>query len=431
MKLFLILASFLFTITSIQQNAMAQAVWNPPLNYQVKPGSTTRIMRQYMVGNYCGFGAPDIAAFKAPTLGTLTVEKRSEQIPPNTKLGGDGHAYCEKATGVTYAFYKAGNNPGVETFDVVAQFGNSTRFTKVTVTISGSSVKQDKEPKPTPPAKISSNQTKQKEPALRLSELPPANEYFNNIRIGSSFDYEVIDEITKKRSNVKVLITDKNEREITTSVNGGSLTVLNALFEQIETPTWQSEKRSCDGIVNPLKLGTKFSFSYTSDFLDKRNRRRFEKQCSREVAYQGTLDISGNVLKVFMVRNKSSYAPTKHTIRDDVFNGEFSPDISFWTNISVEGRVNNRLIDKRTYKLRSYSLGEDTFSLYTQLCTKDCNVKDGNEVQLSVLKANYPSQAACEADKEIRSPIVISNANTIGRYALIFCSRASTLKSIQ
>jgi hypothetical protein len=423
--LFCFLASFISS-----GDVIAQAQWHPPLNYSVKPGGTIRIMRHYMVGNYCGFGSPEINAFQQPKLGTFTTEKKKERIQDNMKLGGDGHSYCDKETGVTYAFYKAGNNPGVDTFDVVAQYGNSTRFTKVTVTISGKSDKQRAETVSKPHQKDNNSKelTKLTSP-IKLAELPPANEYFNNLRVGSTFDYEVIDEITKKRSNVKVVITDKNEKEITTSVNGGSLTVLNSLFEQIETPTWLSAKRSCDGIVNPLKLGTKFSFSYSSEFLDKSNKRQFEKQCSREVAYQGSLGISGTSLKIFMVRNKSTYAPSKHTAREDIFNGEFSPDISFWTNISVEGRVNNRLIDKRTYKLRSYSLGEESFSLYSLLCTKDCNIKDANDIQQSVLKANYPSQAACDSDKEARSPVVIANANSIGRYALIFCAKPSLLKN--
>ena len=418
----------LFVIGTLTPNvSLAQSSQGPAINLSVKPGEVVRVTRHYVVGTYCGFDGPSITAFQSPKLGTLNSQKTKEKIPQNTKLWGDGHSGCDKETGVTYLFYKAGDVAGIDTFDIVIQFGNSTRFQKVTINVNASA-------KSTAKNNISANE-KDKKPVQtqaptrvpKTNEMPPTNQYFSNLRVGSTYQYEVTNEITKAKNISTVVITEKTDRDFSASTNNGSLTVMNSLFEQIETPIWKSNNRSCDGIIAPLKLGIKSEFSFNSEHIEKNSKQTFEKVCNREISYQGIITIQEKEHNVFMSKNRASYSVNRKAIRTDVFNAEFSPDISFWTYILIESRVNDRLIDKRSYKLRAYALGEENFTLYSQLCSKQCEVKEGNSIDLTIVKENYNSQEMCELDKEKRSPLIMANANSIGRYVAIFCAKKSDL----
>ena len=393
---------------------------------KVKPGDTVKITRQYLVGGYCGGEGPSINAFQTPKYGTLTVQKTKEKIPPNTHLGGDGHSYCDKETGVSTLYYKAGDVPGKDEFSIAIQYGRDTRFQSVTVIVTND--KPTKFPINNSQKTLSQQKDQtQNQKTVIPSDLPPQNDYFNNLRVGSTYQYEVTNEITKKKTTATIVITEKGERDFSASTNNGSLTIMNTLFEQIETPIWKSKGRSCDGIINPLKLGSKIQFSYNSEHIEKNSNLTFDKTCNREISYQGNVTIQDKEHNVFMSKSRASYPINRKAIRTDQFNAEFSPDISFWTFISVESRVNDRLIDKRSYKLRAYALGEEYFSLFSQLCSKPCEVKEGNVIDLSLVKENYDSQALCELDKEKRSPLIVANANSIGRYVAIFCAKKSDL----
>ncbi len=419
-KLFLLI---LMTIPSVIISTAAEAL------VVVKTGETVRLHRQYVVGNFCGGDGPSITAFQTPKFGVLNVQKAKEKIPPNTHLGGDGHSYCNKETGVSTLFYKAGDTPGKDQFSVAVQYGNETRIFHMTVIVkdkieskSNSSIAKMAQNK-----SIRASETTRNDNPILINDLPPTNEYFNNLRVGSTYQYEVTNDITKKKSTSTVVITEKNDRDFSASTNSGSLTVMNTLFEQIETPVWKSNNRSCDGILSPLKLGSKTDFSFSSEHIEKDAKQRFNKKCLREISYQGVVTVQGKEHSVFMSKNQASYTINSQANRTDIFNAEFSPEISFWTNISIESRVNNRLIDKRSYKLRAYALGEEYFSLFSQLCSKQCDVKDENIIDLAVVKENYASQEECEIDKEKRSALIMANANSIGRYVAIFCAKKSAL----
>lgn len=129
-KLLLALA-FAFSV----EIANAQVDHGPPINVTVKVGGTVRITRQFMVGPFCGFDGPSINAFQNPKLGTIKSEITRQKIPPNTNLTGDGHSFCNKETGVTSLYYKAGNTIGKDEFDIVIQYGRASRFQKVNVKI--------------------------------------------------------------------------------------------------------------------------------------------------------------------------------------------------------------------------------------------------------------------------------------------------------
>lgn len=122
-----------FAWTTTQTHA--QMDHGPTINVTVKSDGIVRITRQFMVGPFCGFDGPSITSFQKPKYGTLSMERTRERIPKNVTLSGDGHAYCEKETGVTNLFYKAGKQIGTETFDIVIQYGKASRTQKVTVQV--------------------------------------------------------------------------------------------------------------------------------------------------------------------------------------------------------------------------------------------------------------------------------------------------------
>ena len=89
----------------------------------VGKGQTVLLGKMYSVGMICGRSAVSGRVSGKVQFGTVRFERKKEVLPEGQRVGGDGHSYCFKETGVNLHYYTAGQSPGRDDFYLVFAYG--------------------------------------------------------------------------------------------------------------------------------------------------------------------------------------------------------------------------------------------------------------------------------------------------------------------
>jgi len=385
MKLDRLLQNILITIYLLLFSFSANA-WptDNKVDKVAKPNQSIVLFKLFLydAGRGCiSLPAPQATA-QGETLGKVSTRTGRQKLPQNLQsCGKDFEAeYIEWV-------YLAGQQSGIDKFKIYYYDGQGLIPINVSVAIGGISVTENNsEPK------INLNDTKfNKQNTVELFSNP----IFEKIRFGMSIIYDFENHITQTKGKLVFIVSEKTEKEFVTVV-GDNHIVYNPYFERIKSGNWSRNKRSCDGIIYPFEINKKINFTYSGTYIKNEVKETRQFNCERKITGTKQFNYKGSNIQGWTIENTelSTRPDGGHSVFQ--FNGTFSEEMGTWLEVSINERVDKRLIMSIEWKLSNISIPDSEYQIKTTMCSGSCDTATESLKVSMVDPKKYKTKNECE-----------------------------------